>query len=144
MLLKIVNDSASLGVESEKIENITPAIRQLIVDMGETMKAKGGVGLSAIQVGLPIRLFLMETRDQGLLAIINPEIIKKEKRVKVKEECLSFPDEVYRVARYKRITVRFTDKDGNGIEKKLANIESRIFQHELDHLNGIIIRDKVK
>ena len=103
-----------------------------------------GIGISAIQVGVPIKLFLLdETGTHNIIPIINPEILEKEKVVKsFNEGCLSIPNFKKDVKRYKRIKVRYQDLDGNIQERKLANRDAFIFQHEFDHLTGILLTEK--
>jgi len=140
--LSIIEDESVLRKVSDPVTNFTDANREFVCDLSEKMKNMRGVGIAAIQVGIPLRIFIMETRTEGTLAIFNPEIISGEKREKRKEGCLSFPDKIINVNRYKRIKVRYQDKEGNFIERSFANIEARIFQHENDHLDGITFLDR--
>jgi len=144
--LKLIVDSKSLTlkIHSSPVEEFNNALRAFVNDLAKVMLEKNGAGISAIQVGVPINLFLMEeTETNNIIPIVNPEIISKEKIVKsYAEGCLSVPEKRLDVKRYKRIKVRYQDLDGNVHERKLANRESFIFQHELDHLKGILFTDK--
>jgi peptide deformylase len=144
--LKLITNpkSLTLKIESSPIEEFNNALKTFVNDLAEVMIKADGSGISAIQVGVPIRLFLMdETETHNVIPIINPEILEKEKIVKsYAEGCLSFPEKRLDIKRYKRIKVRYQDLDGKVHERKLANRESFIFQHELDHLNGKLFTDK--
>lgn len=144
--LKLITDpkSRSLKIVSSKIEEFNEPLKHFVNDLAEVMVKADGAGISAIQVGVPIRLFLMdETDTHNIIPICNPEILEKEKIVKsYAEGCLSVPEKRLDIKRYKRIKIRYQDLDGNVHERKLANREAFIFQHELDHLNGILFTEK--
>lgn len=144
--LKLITNpkSLTLKIESTPIEEFNNALKTFVNDLAEVMIKADGSGISAIQVGVPIRLFLMdETETHNIIPICNPEILEKEKIVKsYAEGCLSVPEKRLDIKRYKRIKVRYQDLDGKVHERKLAKRESFIFQHELDHLNGKLFTDK--
>jgi len=131
-----------LRTKSKEIAQITPEIKQLILDMAQTMKENKGVGLAANQVGQGIRLCLIST-EKGPLALINPQITWKSLRRKVEEEgCLSCPGVYGLVKRSKIIYVRALNQEGNIISFRAEGLFARVIQHEIDHLNGILIIDK--
>ena len=131
-------------------------LQRLIDDMIETMRAAPGVGLAAPQVGQPLRLSVIETLpkvdEEGneiedsreLFVIINPEIIweSRDELLGV-EGCLSIPGYVGEVARAEKIRVKAQDRNGRKVRYRLAGWTARIFQHEIDHLNGILYIDKL-
>ncbi len=131
-------------------------IRDLIKKMREVMEAAGGVGLSANQIGLNFKLFVaripQEVSNQRSLissqkfyAIFNPEIIKLSKEKSVMEEgCLSVPGISGLVERPEKITLVGYDKNAKRIKSKAWGLLAKIFQHEVDHLNGILFIDKAK
>ncbi len=122
-------------------------IRDLIRNMRETMEAADGIGLSANQVGLDLKFFVTELPEENkapkFYAIFNPEIIKPSKEKSVMEEgCLSVPELYGLVERPEKITLVGQDKDGKKIKIKAWGLLARVFQHETDHLNGILFVDK--
>lgn len=107
------------------------------------MRGFGGVGLSAIQLGLPKRILVGEA-DGEEFVLINPEIKETSKEeVSFNEGCLSFPMQSFNVDRPADITVLYQNTDGTHVEEQFSGLASRIIQHEMDHLNGITILDKV-
>ena len=133
-----------LRQRARTVKKITLQTRRLILDMIETMEANNGAGLAAPQVGKSLRIIIAKPcQNQESLALINPEIIKKSfLKDALEEGCLSLPDQAISVKRPKKITVSASNIDGQKIEIKTGGILSRIIQHEIDHLNGILISDK--
>jgi len=131
-----------LRKKADKVAKITPEIKQLIFDMGKSMKKAKGIGLAAPQVGKSIQLCLINT-ENGPLALINPKIVWKSLRKDIEEEgCLSCPDVFGLVKRSKGIKVKFLDENGKIKKFKAKGLFARVIQHEVDHLNGILILDK--
>ena len=131
-------------------------LQRLIDDMIETMRDASGVGLAAPQIGLPLKLSVIETLPEvdeegneiegtrDLYVIANPEIIwTSRKKVKGIEGCLSIPGYVGEVERHEAIRVRAQDRYGKKIKLRLKDWTARIFQHEIDHLNGVLYIDKL-
>ena len=138
-------------------------IDELVKKMRETMTTAIGIGLSANQVGLDLRLFVAQISDKPLkrdknnkiilpppesmkfYAIFNPKIIKaSEKKSVLEEGCLSVPGVYGLVERPEKITLTGCDKNGRKIKIKAQGLLARVFQHEVDHLNGILFIDKAK
>lgn len=119
-------------------------IRTLIKEMREIMRKNDGVGLAANQIGKNVRLFVAEF-DGKFYAVINPEItrVSREKEIGV-EGCLSIPDRAVEIERPYQITLKGVDKNGKRIKWKVWGHLARIFQHEVDHLNGKLITDYMK
>ncbi len=108
----------------------------LVSDLAETMLANNGVGLSANQCGLPYRVFVM--LGQELIPCFNPRIVDMSQETIILEEgCLSYPDMFVKVKRPRRIKVRYAEPNGNVVTQTFDGMTARVFQHELDHLNGI-------
>lgn len=108
----------------------------LVTDLSETMLHNKGIGISANQVGLPYRVFVMLGSE--LIPCFNPRIVDQSNETIVLEEgCLSYPDLFIKVKRPRRIKVRFADPNGNVQTQVYDGMTARIFQHELSHLNGI-------
>jgi peptide deformylase len=108
----------------------------LVTDLAETMLANNGIGLSANQCGLPYRVFVM--LGQELIPCFNPRIVDTSNETIVLEEgCLSYPGLFVKVKRPRRIKVRFAEPNGNIVTRTFEGMTARVFQHELDHLDGI-------
>jgi peptide deformylase len=110
--------------------------RYLAVSLIETMVQNRGIGLAANQVGLPYRVFVMGAQNVAF-ACFNPEILETEGEETIHEGCLSFPGLYLKVKRPFRIKVRYIEMNGNTKEVMFEGLTARIFQHELDHLNGV-------
>ena len=120
-------------------ENPPECPKEVEKNLSEAMERFGGIGLSANQLGLDYRVFVMRTADSGIKAFFNPEVTKLSKETEMmKEGCLSFPDIYLMIKRPKAIEFEYTDSDGERHTLQLEGIGSRCVQHELDHLNGII------
>ena len=122
----------------------TAEFKQLILDMEKTMHESDGVGLAAVQVGIPIRLAVINTKD-GILALINPTITYRSiKKEKAQEGCLSIPGVYGQVKRSKKIRVKSFDLTGKIIKFKAEGLLARVIQHEVDHTNGILFINRTK
>lgn len=136
-----------LKAKAKPVGEITPEIQKLIDDMIETMYAAPGVGLAAPQVGVSLQLAVIDISykedKQPLLVLINPEIVAAEGELDEEEGCLSVSEFNSNVKRYAKVTVRATDRDGRVYEVTGEELLARALQHELDHLNGQIILDRV-
>ncbi len=143
--LVIIPDS-KLRLVSEPVKEITSEIRRLADDMLETMYDAPGVGLAAIQIGVPVRMVTMDvskTEDERQpMVLINPEILwaSEEKRV-YEEGCLSIPEYYEEVERPDRVRFRYMDLNGETIEQDADGLLATCVQHEIDHLNGVLFID---
>ncbi len=137
---------------SKPVGEITPAIRQLIDDMFETMYAAPGIGLAAAQVDVPIRLLVMDLGDGPPDAdgrgtphprvFINPEILDPSPELGTYNEgCLSVPDQYAEVERPATVRARWLDADGVQHDERLDGLLATCLQHEMDHLNGVLFID---
>lgn len=140
------DDHPILKKKAVKIDNITPALRLLAANMMATMHLKSGVGLAAPQVGESIQLIVfdvvaetMNSMDSGFL--FNPEIIEKDGKTLEKEGCLSYPGLWVPIERSEKIKVQFMDISGRKRVETYKGIAARVIQHEIDHLNGVTIKD---
>ena len=129
------------------VTHFTEDLDRLIDDMVETMYAAPGVGLAANQVGSLARIFVANpSEDQDpskLLVVINPEPLESAGETLAEEGCLSLPDLREEVRRPRRLLVRGLDRTGRPIEIEAQDLLARIFQHELDHLNGLLFVDRL-
>ncbi|MBP2652930.1 MAG: def1 [Firmicutes bacterium] len=124
------------------VTRIDKRIRRLLDDMGQTMYAADGVGLAAPQVGLGLRIVVIDVGD-GLIELINPVIIKSEgERVTKQEGCLSIPGVIGEVERYAEVTVESLDRNGKKVRIAGKNLLAIALQHEIDHLEGILFIDR--
>lgn len=144
---KRLRDASAL-VDPREIQ--TPAFQELLDDMFETMYAAPGVGLAAVQIGVMKRVMTLDIGiNEGQLikrdpkVVINPEFIKKEGTLVWEEGCLSCPELVVPVERFERVRVRALDRQGQPIELEGDNLLAVALQHEIDHMNGILILDKL-
>src|SRR5512145_153974 len=131
----------------EPVARVTPEIVQLCRDMAETMYAAPGVGLAANQVGVSLRIFTAdchgEDEPRRLITMINPEIVEVKGEIKEEEGCLSVPEYVAPVVRYAECTVKGLGLDGKEQVVTGQDLLSRCFQHEIDHLNGLLFVDRL-
>ena len=146
MKLKIVKDpNQILRQKAVKIKDpFDQKIQELILNMFETLRAKNGVGLAAPQVGVSLRLCVIEVEGVQY-ALVNPKITAKSRKKVVSDEgCLSFPGQFFPISRCSEVQVRYIDKDGNPGKIKGQGLLAKALQHEIDHLDGILFIDKVK
>jgi len=135
--------------KAKKVENFDADLHKLIDDMVETMREAPGVGLAAPQVNVPMRVFVAEFGDENdeeaplqLYHFVNPKITKSSNETETGVEgCLSIPGIVGEVIRPNDATVEGFDRDGNLITIDAKGWLARIFQHEIDHLNGVLFTD---
>ena len=127
---------------AEPVEFVNKKIRQLLDDMAETMYKTDGVGLAAPQVNVSKRIIVLDDGN-GLIEVINPEIVKKEGSQVGLEGCLSVPELLGDVERYDKIEVHGINRNNKKIKIKAEGFLARIFQHEIDHLNGILFVEKL-
>ncbi len=137
-----------LKEKAAPVESIDGKLQRLIDDMVNTMYAAPGVGLAAPQVGVSKRLIVIdvsmkEEEKTPLIVLINPEIIEEEGIVEDEEGCLSLPQYITTVKRAERVVVKGFNREGNPIEIEGTGLLSRALQHEIDHLNGILIIDRI-
>lgn len=131
---------------SDPIEKVDEAVVQLMDDMLETMYAAPGIGLAAVQVGVPRRVVVVDVsgddEEKKPLAMANPEIVGLGSSTRVYEEgCLSLPDVLVDVERPETVTVKYIDRDGKQQELEAEGLLATAIQHELDHLDGQLIID---
>ncbi|MBS4032150.1 MAG: peptide deformylase [Clostridiales bacterium] len=129
---------------SREVKEISPPLIALMEDMVETMYAAEGVGLAAPQVGINKRIIVIDVQDEnGLLKLINPEIVSGEGKECSVEGCLSFPGIAGEVERDESVTVRALTPEGKTVEICASGLLARALQHEIDHLDGILFVDRV-
>ncbi len=139
-----------LKTPAKPVEQIDDALRAFLKDMTETMYARRGIGLAAQQVGDLRRVLVIdvpgETQEDpgsGLIQAINPRIVARSGRCKTTEGCLSFPGLEVDVERSWKVTVEWTDPEGTPRQRDCEGLLAICFQHEMDHLDGIVFLDRV-
>jgi peptide deformylase len=142
----IILPDKQLRLVSKPVEKVTADVRQLADDMFETMYEAPGIGLAAIQIGVPQRLITMDlAKKEGPPSprvFINPEILwSSEEKSTYEEGCLSIPEYYEEVERPAKVRVRFTDLDGKVHEEEAEGLFATCIQHEIDHLNGVLFVD---
>jgi peptide deformylase len=131
---------------SDPVERVDDAVVKLMDDMLETMYAAPGVGLAAVQVGVPRRVLVIDAAEDGAppqpIAMANPELVALGQTTRLHEEgCLSIPDVRVDIERPASVTVRYIDRHGKEQELKAEGLLATAIQHELDHLDGQLIID---
>ncbi|NPA74318.1 MAG: peptide deformylase [Epsilonproteobacteria bacterium] len=139
-----------LHQNSKDVEKFDEELHTLLDDMYETMMAKNGIGLAAIQVAVPLRALLIllpdendEQKKENLIEVINPKIIDKRGSIVYQEGCLSVPEYYDDVKRAEWIAVEYQDRDGNTIKKECDGLLAVAFQHEMDHLDGHLFIERL-
>ncbi len=135
-----------LRKKSEPVKKIDEGIRTIIADMIETMEANHGVGLAAPQIGINKKIIVLRTalKKDGVLALVNPAIIyRSSKKENGEEGCLSFPGIFLNIKRAKEIEAEGQDENGKRTVVKTNGIVARVFQHEIDHLDGILFYNRL-
>ena len=137
-----------LTAPARPVEAITPEINTLLDDMIETMYAAPGIGLAAPQIGVSLRIFVVDLsvgRDPaGLSVMLNPEFVAREGMQLEEEGCLSVPGFTATVARPKRVVVKGLNRHGDEHQLEGTGLMARALQHEMDHLNSCLFVDRLR
>ncbi|NLT73251.1 MAG: peptide deformylase [Chloroflexi bacterium] len=151
----ITAENSLLRERSKKVTRFTPAVRQLVADMFETLEAAGGVGLAAPQIGVLQRVFIVsipadydedgnEISPQEDYVLVNPEIIRREGEEEMVEGCLSVPGYRGLVRRATSVVIKGQDEDGRAVRYSGDALLAQAFQHEYDHLDGVLYLDRLE
>jgi peptide deformylase len=139
---------APLHSRAEDVSELTPDIQKLIDDMIETMYAAPGIGLAAPQVGVPLRIFVIDLslgrNTDELIVLVNPVFVERDGMQLEEEGCLSVPGFNATVARPERAVVKGLDRSGEERTIEGTALLARAFQHEMDHLDGMLFLDRVR
>ena len=137
-----------LHQRADAVGDITMEINRIIEDMIETMYGATGVGLAAPQIGVPLQIFVADLSDgrnlNDLIVMINPELVERDGLQQEEEGCLSVPGFNATVQRPARVVVRGLGRDGVEHELEGSGLLARVFQHELDHLDGTLFLDRLR
>ena len=144
----IIAPDPRLKVTSARVERVDAGVRKLMDDLLETMRAAPGIGLSAIQVGVPKRVIVVDVARQGEpsapLRLVNPEIAWASDEMMTNEEgCLSLPDQYAEVTRPAAVAIRHLGEDNHDRELRAEGLLATCIQHEMDHLEGILFVDHI-
>jgi len=130
------------------VAELTNDVERIIDDMIDTMYAAPGVGLAAPQIGVPLRIFVVDLsvgrEPDGLMVMVNPTFVEREGMQLEEEGCLSVPDFNATVVRPARAVVRGLDRMGTEYQREGTGLLARAFQHEMDHLDGTLFVDRLR
>ena len=127
------------------VEAVTPELRRLVEDMTDTMYDEVGIGLAAPQVGVSVRLMVVADEEGlGVQALVNPTITEQGGLVTAEEGCLSLPGIFAPVTRAEWVALEARDLDGAPVPIKARGLRARVFQHEIDHLDGVLFIDRLE
>jgi peptide deformylase len=133
---------------AQPVEALTPEVDRIVADMIDTMYAAPGIGLAATQVGIPLRICVIDLsigRDpKGLIVMINPELVERDGMQLEEEGCLSLPGFNATVVRPSRVVVKALDRSGTPFQMEGKDLLARAFQHEIDHLDGKLFVDHLR
>ncbi|MFQ5934026.1 MAG: peptide deformylase [Dehalococcoidia bacterium] len=138
--LRLVPDPV-LRQKARRVRNIDRSIHKLVEDMIETMRASHGVGLSAPQVGISLRVIVVQIPDEPVLTLINPDIVKKTGERVVTEGCLSIPAYRGEIKRAETVTARGLDLNGKQVRIKAQDLLAQALEHEVGHTQGSLYTD---
>ena len=128
---------------AEPVATVTPEIKKIVADLVETMWHQVGIGLAAPQVGISLRILVMDDGKAGAQALINPAITDRGGNVREEEGCLSLPGIFADVERSKWIRVSAEDDAGRPIAFEAQGLRAKVIQHEIDHLDGVLFIDRL-
>ncbi len=129
---------------SKRVRNVDQAIQQLIDDMIDTMHEYQGVGLAAPQIGVLLRVIVIHIPDEEVLALVNPEIVKRSGERVVEEGCLCVPGYRGEIKRAEKVTAKGLDRSGKEIRVKGEGLLAQALEHETDHLKGMLYIDHLE
>jgi peptide deformylase len=132
-----------LREKSKRVPKVDPSIVHLLDDLTETMLAAPGAGLAANQIGVALRVCVVKGDENQIWGLVNPELVKGEGTQVGVEGCLSYPGWIGEVARYETVVVKGRNRKGKEVRIKSSGFTARAFQHELDHLDGILFTDRL-
>jgi len=133
-----------LRQKAKKVTKIDGSVQKLIDDMIDAMHTNAGVGLAAPQVGVSLRVAVIEVPGEELITLINPEIVKRQGEKVVQEACLSVPGYQGEINRAVTVKVKAQDRQGKEFRLKGEGLLAQALEHEIDHLNGIVYVDHIE
>jgi peptide deformylase len=136
-------DHPVLRQKARKVARVDTSIVRLLDDLSETMYAAPGAGLAANQIGVPLRVCVVKGDENQTHGLVNPVLVKGEGTQTGYEGCLSFPGWVGEVERFDTVVVKGLNRKGKEVRIKASGFTARAFQHELDHLDGVLFTDRL-
>lgn len=134
-----------LRMPAAPVREIDAGVRKLVTDMIETMYAAPGVGLAAPQIGVPRAVIVFDAQDgEGARVLINPELVESDGEYEYEEGCLSVPGHYWPITRPGYVRARGLDLEGNTVEYFGEGLLGRVLQHEIDHLRGILLIERLE
>ncbi len=133
-----------LRQKARKVPGVDVSIKRLIAEMIETMQKEGGVGLAAPQIGVSLKVAVLQMPGEEPFAIINPKVVKRSGERLLMEGCLSVPGYQGEVTRAARVTVKAMNEEGKEIRIKAEGLMAQALEHEIDHLNGTLYIDRIE
>lgn len=140
----ILYPDPSLRQKSKRVRNIDGSIQRLIDDMVETLHHARGAGLAASQIGVPLRVIVIELPGEETLALVNPQIVKRSGERTVEEGCLSIPGYRGEIKRSAKVTAKGLDRRGREVRIRGEELMAQALEHEIDHLNGMLYIDHLE
>lgn len=145
ILTLVIMDNPVLHQKAKRVRTIDGSIQKLIDDMIDTMHDIGGAaGLAAPQVGVPLQVIVVETPEEDVITLINPEVVKSLGERDVEEGCLSLPGYRGEIKRSESVTVKGRDRHGKQIRIKAEGLLAQALEHEIDHINGVVYIDHLE
>jgi len=141
--IRILPDPA-LRRKAKRVRNIDGSVQRLIDDMIETMQAAPGVGLAAPQVGVQLRVIVFGLPGEEVVALLNPEVVKRSGEHLVEEGCLSIPGYQGEIKRSLSVTVKGRDRQGRQVRIRARDLLAEVLEHEIDHINGVLYIDHLE
>lgn len=132
-----------LREKTKRVGRVDDSVRRLLDDLTETMIAAPGAGLAAPQIGVGLRVCVVKGDDNQIYQLVNPELVKGSGTQVGYEGCLSYPGWVGEVPRYETVVVKGLNRKGKAVRIKSEGFTARAFQHEIDHLDGILFTDRL-
>ncbi len=127
-----------LNTATKPVTQFDESLAALFEEMDAAVREAEGIGLAANQIGVPLRAALVGKGDGTFLEVINPTILEKSEKVTLREGCLSVPDAWEQTPRFKKVKVRYQDRNGEWHEQEAEGQLAHVFQHEIDHLDGTV------
>ncbi|WP_447972781.1 peptide deformylase [Nitrospira sp. Kam-Ns4a] len=140
----------ALKARAAPVDPADPTLPGIVQDLLDTLEASPGVALAAPQIGVRLRIIVVDVarkkgeRGHGLVVLLNPQILHQERPRLIREGCLSVPDYTGNVLRYEQTVMEGLTPEGRAVTLAAAGFEALAFQHELDHLNGVLFLDRIQ
>ena len=142
--IRTIYEDSVLRQKARKVSRIDSSVHKLIDNMIETMQRANGVGLAAPQVGIPLRVIVLQMPGEEPITLVNPEILKRSGQQEVTEGCLSVPGYYGEIKRSAEVTVKGKNRQGKVVKIKAIGLMAEALEHEIDHLDGRLYIDRIE